>query len=136
MSRDDFSRLFGQLESLSVGFGPVFRDFQSPTVNYPPHNIVQLSETEFQIELAIAGFKKSEINIEIHEGVLTIKGTKGDAPLNQYQHRGIAARSFIRNFRIAEYYEVVDADLEDGILVVKFIKNIPDSAKPKVINIK
>lgn len=137
MSRSDFSRLFDQLEALSVGFGPVFRDFQNPTSNYPPHNIVRLSETEFCLELAVAGFKKGEVTMEEHQGLLTIKGDKVTDTTNEsYQFRGIANRSFSKSFRIAEYFEVSNAFLEDGILTVKFTKNEPDEAKPRLIAIK
>lgn len=136
MSRHDFSRLFDQLEALSVGFGPVFRDFQTPTSNYPPHNIVRVSDTEFYLEVAVAGFKKDEISMEEHQGLLTIKGDKTSAPESLYQFRGIANRSFSKSFRIAEYFEVNDASMEDGILSVKFVKNIPEEARPKLIAIK
>lgn len=136
MSRTDISRLFDQLESLTVGFGPVFRDFQVPTSNYPPHNIVKVSDNEFYLELAIAGFKKSELSMEEHQGLLTIKGDKNTESDSSYQFRGIASRSFSKSFRIAEYFEVNDASLEDGILTVKFVKNVPEEAKPKLIAIK
>jgi molecular chaperone IbpA len=134
--RNDFSRLFDQLESLTVGFGPVFRDFQAPTSNYPPHNIVSLSDNEFRLELAVAGFKRHELSMEVHQGLLTIKGDKEVSPESTYQFKGIANRSFSKSFRIAEYFEVNDANLEDGILTVKFIRNIPEEAKPKLIAIK
>lgn len=136
MSRNDFSRLFDQLEALSVGFGPVFRDFQAPTSNYPPHNIVQISDTEFYLELAVAGFKKNEVTMEEHQGLLTIKGDKEVSPESVYQYRGIASRSFSKSFRIAEYFEVANATMEDGILKVTFTRNVPDEAKPKLIAIK
>jgi molecular chaperone IbpA len=136
MSRNDFSRLFGQLEALSIGFGPVFRDFQAPTSNYPPHNIVSISENEFNLELAVAGFKKTEVKMEECQGLLTISATKESNPEPAYQYRGIAARSFSKTFRIAEFFEVSNATLEDGILTVSFIRNIPEEAKPKLIAIK
>ena len=136
MSRNDFQRLFDQLETLSIGFGPVFRDFQVPTTNYPPHNIITLSENEFKLELAVAGFKKNEVRMEEHQGVLTIKGDKNLSSDSEYQYQGIAARSFSKSFRIAEYFEVSGAGMEDGILTVSFIKNIPEEAKPKLIAIK
>jgi molecular chaperone IbpA len=136
MSRNDFQRLFDQLEALSIGFGPVFRDFQVPTTNYPPHNIVTLSENEFNLELAVAGFKKSEVRMEEHQGLLTISGAKETTSDSDYQYRGIAARSFTKSFRIAEYFEVNNATMEDGILTVMFVKNVPEEAKPKLIAIK
>ena len=136
MSTHDLSRLFNQLEALSIGFGPVFRDFQVPTTNYPPHNIVTLSENEFNLELAVAGFKKSEVRMEEHQGLLTISGSKETTSDSDYQYRGIAARSFTKSFRIAEYFEVNNATMEDGILTVMFVKNVPEEAKPKLIAIK
>lgn len=136
MSRNDFSRLFNHLEALTVGFGPVFRDFQTASPNYPPHNIIQLSDTEYLLELAVAGFKKGEVTLEEHQGVLTITGNKFTENGSEYQHRGIASRNFAKSFRVAEYYEVTDARLEDGILSIKFTKNVPEEAKPKLIAIQ
>lgn len=134
--KSDLARLFDQLEALSVGFGPVFRDFQVPTNHYPPHNIVKISDDVFYLELAVAGFKKSEISMEECQGLLTIKGDKDtETADNAYQFRGIANRSFSKKFRIAEYFEVNNAALEDGILTVKFVKNVPEEAKPKLIAI-
>ena len=138
MSKTDFDRLFDQLEAMTVGYGPVFRDFQLPTNNYPPHNIVKISDSEFYIELAVAGFKKSEIQMEEHQGVLTIRGSKEipeDIDLQKFQYRGIAGRSFSKSFRLAEYFDVAEAKVEDGILSVRFVQNIPDEAKPKLISI-
>ena len=131
----DFTRLFNHLDQLSVGFGPVFRDFQVQTNNYPPHNIVRVSDDEFYLELAVAGFKKSEIKMEEHNRELTITGDKAE-DTSEYQYRGIAGRSFSKSWKIAEYFEVSAAKMEDGILTVNFVKNVPDSAKPKLIAIK
>ncbi len=136
MNKDEFQRLFDQLDALSIGFGSTFREFQIPNNNYPPYNIVKISDDEFNIELALAGFKKNELQMEEHQGRLTIKGNKEVINGSDYQHRGIAARSFSREFRIAEYFEVRSAKLEDGILTIGFVKNVPDEAKPKLIAIK
>jgi len=133
---NELSRLFDQFESLTVGFGPVFRDFQTPTSNYPPHNIVRVSDNEFFLELAVAGFKKEDVSMEVHQGLLTIKGEKNSETESAYQYRGIARRAFSKSFRIAEYFEVTEAGLEDGILTVRFVKNMPEEAKPKLIAIK
>ena len=137
MARNDIARLFDQLESLTVGFGPVFKDFRVPTSNYPPHNIVRVSDDEFFLELAIAGFKKNEVQVEEHQGLLTVQGNKAEEDTDtSYQFRGIASRSFSKSFRIAEFFEVKDATIEDGILTIKFVRNIPEEAKPKLIAIK
>ena len=134
--KNDFDRLFDQLEAITVGFGPVFRDFHSQNNNYPPHNIVRISDNEFYIELALAGFKKSEVTLEEHQGLLTVKGEKSIDPSSTYQFRGIANRSFSKQFRIAEFFDVGGAEMEDGILTISFIKNVPLEAQPKLITIK
>ena len=135
MPKHDFAGLFNQLDSLSVGFGPVFKDFQIQPNGYPPHNIVRISDNEFDLELAVAGFKKNEVKIEECQGLLTIRGEKAEEP-PVYQYRGIAGRSFSKSFRIAEYFEVNNASMEDGILTVSFVKNVPEEARPKTIEIK
>ena len=134
----DFDRLFSQLEQRAVGFGPFLAEFNRLTTstNYPPHNLIQVSDDEIILELAVAGFKKDEIVMEEHEGLVTIKGEKKDSSERDYRHRGIAARSFIQNFRLYNYFKVGSAILEDGILTVKFIRDIPETAKPKIIAIK
>ena len=135
-NRHDLDNLFARLDALSVGFGPTFRDFQTQTDKYPPHNIIRLSDDVFHLELALAGFKKNEVNIEECQGVVTIHGDKKTDPESVYQHRGIANRSFSKSFRIAEYFEIDEASMEDGILNISFVRNIPEAAKPKTIAIK
>jgi len=140
MSRNDFSRLFDQLEAMSLGFGPVFRDFAIPTTNYPPHNIIKKTDNVFILELAVAGFKKNEITVQEHQGELVIKGTKDNVyeedPQDDYQFRGIGRRNFEKKFKMAEFLEVVDGKLEDGILSITLMRNVPESAQPKLIAIK
>jgi molecular chaperone IbpA len=138
MSRnDDFQRLFDQLDTLSVGFSPIFRNFNVPANNYPHHNIIKISDTEILLELAVAGFTKDEITMEEHQGLLTIRGSREPATAQpEYQYRGIAARSFSKSFQLAEYFEVESAMLLNGILTIRFIKNVPETAKPKLIAIK
>lgn len=135
MSNRDFEKLFDRFNEIAVGFGPIFRDFQHTNNNYPPHNIVTISDTEFYLELAIAGFKKDEVTIQEDNGVLTVTAGK-NANNNEptYQYRGIAKRSFSKSFQIAEYFEIQEAGLEDGILTIKFVKNAP-VVKPKYIAI-
>lgn len=132
----DFDRLFDHLNQVAVGFGPLFRDFQHASTNYPPHNIITISDNKFNLELAVAGFKKDEITIQDDDGVLTISADKINTQNEQttYQHRGIAKRSFSKSFRIAEHFEISEANLEDGILTIKFVKNTP-VIQPKLIAI-
>lgn len=131
----EFERLFDHLNQVAVGFEPMFRNFQHITSNYPPHNITKHGDNEFDLELAIAGFKKSEVTIQEENGILTITADKDknkDTP--EYQFRGIAQRSFSKSFRIAEHFEIREAKLEDGILTIKFVKDTPLS-QPKLIAI-
>ena len=128
MSKHEFDRIFDRLDSLSVGFGPMFRSFQNVTSGYPPHNIVKNSDNSYLLELAVAGFKREEISIEVLNGQVTIRGHKN--PTNteytdMYQYRGIGQRSFDKTFTLAEYIEIAGARLEDGILTVSFVKNEP-----------
>lgn len=140
MSRNEWSRLFDQLEAMTVGFGPVFREFHVPTTNYPPHNIIKTSDNSYVLELAVAGFKRNEITLQEHQGELTIKGTKETQPEdveeNYYQFRGIGKRSFEKKFKMAEFFEIIDAKLEDGILSITLTRNVPVEAQPKLIAIK
>ena len=139
MSKHEFDRFFDRLESLSVGFGPIFRNFQTVTTGYPPHNIVRHSETLFVLELAVAGFKKDEISIQELNGELLIKGIKSQPTADvadQYQYRGIGQRSFEKAFKLAEYIEIIDAKLEHGMLTLTLVRNEPDANKPKLITIK
>jgi len=133
---NELARFFNQLDAGSVGFVNLFRDFQNSSQTYPPHNVINVSDDETILELAVAGFKKHEITMEEHRGQLTIRGEKENESNSDYQYRGIAGRSFVKTFHLAEYYEIEQAKLEDGILTVKFIKNIPEAAKPKLIAIE
>lgn len=137
MSKFDIQRPFSDFEAFSIGFSPVFRDFQAPTSNYPPHNIISLGEDEIILELAVAGFKKDEVTISEHRGLVTIIGKKYKEEIpTVYITRGIAARDFERKFRVAEFFEIKEAKFEDGILSIRFVKNVPDEEKPKTIKIK
>lgn len=137
MTSLNLERIFNQIDALTVGYGTGLRDFVSSAtiINYPPHNIVKVSDTVYVAELAVAGFKKSEIKIEEKNGMLTVTGKKDDTSTNQYQCKGIASRSFSKTFKLAEYFEVTNAHLEDGILYIECTKNVPPEAMPKVIEI-
>lgn len=138
MGKLELDRLYDQLGAMTVGFGPLFKDFQVSNNNYPPHDIIKISSTEFLLKLALAGFKRDEIKIEYHQGMLTVKGDKTQSEVpetTQYQYKGIATRNFTKSFQIAEYFEVASATYEDGILTLSFIKNVPEEARPKQIAI-
>ena len=102
---------------------------------YPPYNIVARDENRYAITLAVAGFTQEELDIQVENGVLTVKGNKADKDNNQYLFQGIANRTFERNFNLADYVEVKGADLTNGLLTIDLVKEIPEAMKPKSISI-
>lgn len=103
---------------------------------YPPYNIEVVEENNYAITIAVAGFKESELDLQVENGVLTVKGQKQALEsAKNYLHQGIASRSFERKFNLADHIEVVDAKLADGILSVHLVKEIPEAMKPKSISI-
>lgn len=101
---------------------------------YPPYNIIKTDENSYIVELAVAGFKKDDIEIELHDGVLTIKGVvQTDEENHEYLHRGIASRGFERRFTLADTVLVKGADLEQGILTIHLKNVIPEEKKPRKI---
>jgi molecular chaperone IbpA len=130
----DLDRMVKRFNEMAVGFGPIFKDFgQSAGNNYPPHNIVILSDNKFNLELAIAGFKRDEVQVTEKNGELTITADKKTEDAQTYQYRGIANRSFSKTFRIAEYFEISGAKMADGILVVSFVKNAPEPSIKTIV---
>lgn len=132
------------LYKATVGFDRLFNEFENihSAVNsqgYPPYNISKSLEDDevYVITLAVAGFKKKEIDIELKEGNLLIHGNveKKEETGIQYLHKGIAERDFFRSFKLAEYVEVKSAKLEDGLLKVELFRNVPDALKPQKIKV-
>ncbi len=106
------------------------------TGGYPPYNVEVKSENEYSITLAVAGFSESEIDIQVENGVLTIRGKKAaDEQSKNFLYQGIATRAFERKFNLADYVEVVNAELNQGLLTVSLLREIPEAMKPKRISI-
>ncbi|MDC0012705.1 Hsp20 family protein [Octadecabacter sp.] len=106
------------------------------TNEYPPYDIIKEGESNYKIELAVAGFKKDELSIQLKDNTLTIKGESNSKSSNgDYLHKNIARRSFSKNFSLAENIEVGDAEFEDGVLGVSLTHNIPEEQRPKQISI-
>lgn len=134
-----------RLDALSralVGFDQMFDQMErrfanSQNNNYPPHNILRLEDNEYAIQLAVTGFDKAEISVTVENNVLVVKGESmtTDYSPEQYLHRGLATRDFIKEFPLAEHIEVVGASTKNGMLTIKLVRNVPESAKPKVIDI-
>ena len=123
--------------SLAQEFEKVFT--QPVKATYPPYNVIKNTENENLIlEFAVAGFAKKEIDITVDKGTLHIDGVieNGLEPGLQYIHKGIATRRFNRSFNLPEYYEVDSASVNNGILYIELVKNIPEEKKPKSIQIK
>jgi molecular chaperone IbpA len=128
-----------QLSKALVGFDRYFSNpHQSQTTsNYPPYNIVKYDETHYTIEVAVAGFSKNEITVEVDQDQLTIRGNKGPTdPEVTFLHRGLAARDFQQTFTLAEYMQVSGAEVKDGMLVIEIERLVPEALKPRQIEIK
>ena len=126
----------------AIGFGPLFdqlnRTFTNSKTdgNYPPHNVVRLDDSHYVIEVAVAGFAQTEIDVELKENVLTVRGEKGKKDTEtEYLHKGISARNFVRTFPLAEHIEVRGATVENGILAIALEQILPEEEKPKKIQI-
>ncbi len=104
--------------------------------SYPPYNIELISEYAYRITMAIAGFDKSEVSINTENGMLTVSGSKNaDVTERQYLHQGIAARGFERKFQLADHVRVTDASMENGLLHIDLVQEIPEAMKPRAITI-
>jgi molecular chaperone IbpA len=121
-----FDHIFDQLENIH----------NHAKDTYPPHNVVKHDTYNYEIELAVAGFSKEHIDIEVKDHVLTIKGDRPQRrEQNLYVHKGISARNWQKSFRLSEYTEVVGADLVDGILTVNLKVILPEEKLPRKISI-
>ena len=123
-----FDRLFDLLENATrAGAGD----------NYPPFNIERRGEDTYRITLAVAGFKPGEIDITAQQNLLVIQGAKAEDPAaaGHYLHVGIAQRGFERRFELADFVRVDSATLEDGLLVIDLVREVPEAMKPKKIAI-
>ena len=136
------SESLSPLYKMSIGFDRLadqfFNDptFSTAQTGYPPYNIAKKEDDVYEVTLAVAGFKKDDIDISLEDGTLVIKGESNVLDESvEYLHKGIAERNFIRTFKLAEFVEVKEAKLEDGILRVSLFRNVPDAMKPQKIKI-
>lgn len=129
------------LPRFAIGFDRMFEELARTqeklnNTNYPPYNIVRIGETEYAIEVAVAGFEEDELDVEVVDGELAIKGeTRGDTVDHRegnYLHQGIAARNFTRTFALPDNSEVKAASVKNGILTVNVLVHIPESTKKKI----
>lgn len=125
-----------------IGFDQLFDTFESRfanqlTNNYPPYNIEKISENVYDIVLAIAGFDKEEVSVEIEGDQLTIRGEKSVStdPQPEYLHRGLAFRDFERRFTLADHMEVVKAEIKNGLLMIQIERKVPEELLPRKIEV-
>ncbi len=125
-----FDRLFSMLDKTA--------GFETAGSAYPPYNIERTGENSYRVTLAVAGFSESELAIEAKENTLTVKGEKAreaNARSSELLYQGIAARSFERVFRLADFVEVKAARLEHGLLHIDLARELPEAMKPRTIRI-
>ena len=123
----DLPELFDRITKNSIGFDNYFANvWDTPNQAYPPYNIINLSNHESRLEIALAGFKKDEVKVYTEYGKLHVKGTKEDKPDVEYFHRGLAGSSFERVWTLADDSEVTDVLFEDGLLTVDLKKVVPE----------
>jgi molecular chaperone IbpA len=142
--------IFNQLRPVTVGFDPIFDRFErmfdddffaTPMVNYPPYNIVKTGDYTYDIELALAGFSKKDIDVQYEDGIVIVKSahetSSQEADANgSVLHRGISKRHFTKSFTIADDVEVKGAELKDGLLKISLERIIPESKKARSIEVK
>ena len=137
--------IFNQLRPFSVGFDDMFDHFDSMvsmgSSNYPPYNIVKTDKNSYNVEIALAGFNKKDISVEVENGILTIesikdKDTKEVEDNDGILHKGISKRYFKKQFTIADDEKVNGAELKDGLLKVSMEKIIPEARKLRQITVK
>lgn len=133
-----FSPTFIGTDSLVRGL----RNSLSATIeSYPPYNILQLNDNEYQLQFALAGFSKKDVTVTQEKNLLTVSSKKQDSEGKDHEddtvvHRGIANRSFIRSFGLAEYIKVDSVTMEDGLLNIVLKKVIPEEDQPREFKIK
>ena len=131
----NINQLLEHVNRNSIGmdeyFGRLF-DLHETTSNYPPFNLIQVSNVESRLELALAGFKKKEVNVYTQDGKLFVEGQREDGESgNEYIHRGVAQRSFTRTWTLAEDTEVRSVEFEDGLLTIVLGRIVPDHHQRK-----
>ena len=134
--------IWNDLRPFSVGFDDLFDHFNNQleikqTPSYPPYNINRIDDLNYQIEMALAGFSKTDIDIKYADNQLTIKSVDSeDKKEKETLHRGISKRKFSRTFTLAEDMKVNGAELKDGMLLIELEKIVPEEKKPRTIDIK
>jgi molecular chaperone IbpA len=140
--------LFPRIDRWAIGFDPVFATLkelakEAKTASYPPYNVMKFGDDKFELRIAVAGFAREELDISVKDQTLTVKadtafksGQTREVQVGELLHQGIAERDFTLNFALAEFIEIVSAELKDGMLTIKLELQLPEEKKPKQIDIK
>ena len=144
MTNLTYTNPFVQIQSILndpffLGFNDQFVRWESnkkTTSSFPPYNVKKIDEDNYTIELAVAGYDRSELEINVEKDTLTIKSDKENDDKSEFMHRGIAGRNFTQHFTLGEYMIVKSASLENGMLIINIERELPEEAKPKTIKIK
>ena len=132
----NLDQLLDRINRNSIGMDEYFNrlfSLHETTSNYPPYNLIQVSNTESVLELALAGFKKNQVNVYTQDGKLFVEGQREDGETNtDYVHRGVAQRSFTRSWTLSDETEVRSVSFEDGLLSITLGKVVPEAHKKKV----
>ena len=139
---NDFVSAFPQVESRLIGFDRVFDAVTKlhtveggQSNSFPPYNIKKLDAENYEIQIALAGFSKSELNISVEDGNLVVKGEQEKSE-DEFLHKGIAERNFTRTWALADDVKVTGSKLKDGVLTISLVHEIPEEKKPTSIEIK
>ena len=139
--------IWNSLRPFSVGFDSIFDQFdrmlestERYSTNYPPYNIKKVNDTDYRIEVALAGYDKDDIEVELKDSALTVRNKTREQTIdekgNGVIHKGISTRQFERAFTISEDIKVKDAELKNGLLTIDLERIIPNEKKPRLIDIK
>ena len=139
--------VWNSLRPFSVGFDSIFDEFdrmlestERYSTNYPPYNIKRVNDTDYRIEVALAGYSKDDIEVELKDSALTVRNNSKEQTIdekgNGVIHKGISTRQFERAFTISEDIKIKDAELKNGLLTIDLERIIPDEKKPRLIEIK
>ena len=135
----NIDKFLNDIEKYSIGMDEWFNRFDTvheSTTNYPPYILIKESETEFRLELALAGYKKEDIKVSTEWNKLSVEAKKSEtSDVGEYLHNGLAKRAFTRTWTLSDDVEVSDVNLEDGLLVIKLNRVIPEHQKRKVYEI-
>ncbi len=131
------SNIQSNIQRILLGFDPLFEFLEQDVPQYPPYNQYKISENEYLLEIAVTGFKPADIFIEVtdHDLVVSAKSSEKIPDSWKALYRGLAQRAFERRFKLGDYVEVQCASIEHGVLAIKLVRNVPEAAKPKTIQI-